>query len=69
VIVSGELVIMRLLNPPAKTKLGAPNRTQATKDRPKKGFSSFKILRYQRVGQLQLPFTDTPNKGTEEDRV
>jgi hypothetical protein len=32
-----------------------------------KGFSSFKKLRYQRVGQLQLPFTDIANQGTEKE--
>jgi len=38
VIISGELVMMRLLSSPAKTGLVGANRTQATKYRPKRIF-------------------------------
>src|SRR6266487_4747804 len=52
--------MMWLLNSPAKTKLAAPNRTQATKNRPKK-ISIVQVKRNQRVGQLELAFTNTPS--------
>jgi hypothetical protein len=50
--------MMWLLNSPAKTKLAATNRKQASKNRPKKIFK-FRVKRNQRVGELEVAFADT----------